>query len=49
MTEVALIADLMGMGYDFTQARRIVEGWEVNESFPGMQYSIVSRYSSMYP
>lgn len=35
MTEVALIAYLMGMGYDFSTAHRLVESWEINEKFPG--------------
>lgn len=35
MTEVALISYLMGMGYDFSTAHRLVESWEVNEVFPG--------------
>lgn len=35
MTEVALIAYLMGMGYPFQIAHRIVESWEINEVFPG--------------
>lgn len=34
MTEVALITYLMGMGYDYHTAHRLVESWEVNEMFP---------------
>lgn len=34
MTEVALIAYLMGMGYNMQSARRIVESWEIDEEFP---------------
>lgn len=34
ITEVALIAYLMGMGYDDDYARKIVESWEVDEKFP---------------
>jgi hypothetical protein len=34
MTEVALIAYLMGMGYNFQLAHSIVESWEVDEVFP---------------
>lgn len=34
MTEVALIAYLMGAGYDMHTAHRIVESWEINETFP---------------
>lgn len=35
MTQVALIAYLMGMGYDYHTALIIVESWEVNERLPG--------------
>ncbi|MBD0380127.1 hypothetical protein [Paenibacillus sedimenti] len=42
MFEVAAITYLMGRGYDFHTAHRIVESWEVNESFP--PYQISSRY-----
>lgn len=35
MIEVALIAYLMGMGYDMHSAHRIVESWEIDERFPG--------------
>lgn len=34
VTEVALIAYLLGAGYDFNTAYRIVESWEVDETFP---------------
>jgi hypothetical protein len=34
VTEAALIAYLIGRGYDHHQAVRIVESWERNESFP---------------
>lgn len=34
ITEASLIAYLIGKGYDFYQAVRIVESWERNESFP---------------
>jgi hypothetical protein len=34
MTEVALIAYLMGMGYDMHRAHGIVESWEIDEKFP---------------
>lgn len=34
VTEAALIAYLIGKGYDFYQAVRIVESWERNETFP---------------
>lgn len=34
VTEAALTAYLLGKGYDFHQAVRIVEFWERNESFP---------------
>ncbi|PZM63268.1 hypothetical protein DOE73_23105 [Paenibacillus dendritiformis] len=37
MYEVTAISYLMGRGYDFPTARRIVESWEVNESFPPYQ------------
>lgn len=37
MYEVTAISYLMGRGYDFSSARRIVESWEVNESFPPYQ------------
>lgn len=37
MYEVAAISFLMGRGYDFLTARRIVESWEVDESFPPYQ------------
>lgn len=33
-TEAALIAYLIGKGYDYYQAIRTVEFWERNESFP---------------
>lgn len=34
VTEAALIAYLIGRGYDYSQALRIVEHWERFESFP---------------
>ncbi|GIP34132.1 hypothetical protein [Paenibacillus sp. J2TS4] len=34
MTEVALIAYLMGMGYSPQQAHKLVESWEIDETFP---------------
>jgi hypothetical protein len=34
VTEAALVAYLLGQGYDFHQALRIVEYWERYESFP---------------
>jgi len=34
VTEAALTAYLIGRGYDFGQALRIVEHWERYESFP---------------
>jgi hypothetical protein len=34
VTEAALIAYLIGRGYDYHQAVRIVESWECYESFP---------------
>ena len=34
VTEAALISYLIGKGYDYYQAVRIVEFWERNESFP---------------
>ncbi|TLS50002.1 hypothetical protein FE782_21940 [Paenibacillus antri] len=37
MFEISAITFLMGRGYDFPNARRIVESWEVNESFPPYQ------------
>ncbi|MBW5446697.1 hypothetical protein GE107_11555 [Cohnella sp. CFH 77786] len=37
MLEVSAITYLMGRGYDFPTARRIVESWEVHESFPPYQ------------
>jgi hypothetical protein len=33
LTEVAAISYLLGKGYDPHTARRIVESWEVNETF----------------
>jgi hypothetical protein len=42
MYEVSAISYLMGRGYDFSTARRIVESWEVHESFP--PYQITQRY-----
>jgi hypothetical protein len=39
LNEVAAIGYLMGRGYDFYTARRIVESWEVDESFPPYQYT----------
>lgn len=39
MYETAAAAFLMGRGYDFFTARRIVESWEINESFPPFQYT----------
>ncbi|SMQ85107.1 hypothetical protein SAMN05444673_6417 [Bacillus sp. OV166] len=36
LREVAAITYLMGMGYEPTVARKIVESWEINEAFyPG--------------
>lgn len=37
MFEISAISYLMGRGYDFPSARRIVESWEVGESFPPYQ------------
>lgn len=33
LRETAAMAYLMGMGYDSSTARQIVESWEINESF----------------
>lgn len=41
MFEVAAISFLMGRGYDPVTARRIVESWEVMESFPPYQTGFV--------
>lgn len=46
MFEISAITYLMGRGYDFITARRIVESWEVNESFP--PYQVTPGYMS-YP
>lgn len=35
MTEVAIIAYLMGMGFEFRTARAIAESWEEDETFFG--------------
>ncbi|MCX7780666.1 MAG: hypothetical protein N2491_07100 [Negativicutes bacterium] len=35
MTETAIIAYLMGMGFEFRTARAIAESWEENETFFG--------------
>ncbi|WP_025848867.1 hypothetical protein [Paenibacillus ehimensis] len=43
MYEVAAITYLMGRGYDLQTAHRIVESWEVNETFPPYQ-----RYDTWY-
>lgn len=37
MYEAGAISYLLGRGYDFTAARRIVESWEVQETFPPYQ------------
>ncbi|WLV25340.1 hypothetical protein QR721_03675 [Aciduricibacillus chroicocephali] len=34
MREVAAMSYLMGMGYCYADARRMVESWECNETFP---------------
>lgn len=34
MTEVVLIAYLMGRGYSLQKAHQLVESWEVDETFP---------------
>lgn len=34
MTEVALIAYLMGMGYNYDVAYKLAESWEINEMYP---------------
>jgi hypothetical protein len=34
MSEVALIAYLMGMGYEFEIARQMVENWQINNPRP---------------
>ncbi|MFZ5354368.1 MAG: hypothetical protein ACOZCL_16825 [Bacillota bacterium] len=39
MMEVALIAYLMGMGYDYHRAHMLVESMEVDEVFPGERNS----------
>lgn len=33
LREIAAISYLMGMGYDSSIARQIVESWEINKSF----------------
>jgi hypothetical protein len=38
MSQVVLITYLMGMGYDYRSARRIVESWEVDEKLLGEEY-----------
>lgn len=38
MMQVALIAYLMGMGFDYDTAHMIVESWEKDEMFPGEYY-----------
>jgi hypothetical protein len=37
MYEVAAITYLMGRGYDYYTAHRIVESWETGEAFPPFQ------------
>ncbi|WP_248930454.1 hypothetical protein [Paenibacillus hamazuiensis] len=41
MYEISAISYLMGSGFDFYTARCIVESWEVNESFPPYQMTMV--------
>lgn len=38
MSQVALIAFLMGRGYDYPSALKIVESWEVGEMLPGEEW-----------
>lgn len=38
ISQVALITYLMGMGYDYRSALRIVESWELDEKLPGEEY-----------
>lgn len=45
--EAAAISYLLGRGYDFYTARRIVESWEVGEAFP--PYQTYPMYPAGYP
>ncbi|WNQ09427.1 hypothetical protein MJA45_17540 [Paenibacillus aurantius] len=40
MYEVAAISYLMGMGYSYADAHRVVESWEVGEAFPPYQGTV---------
>lgn len=45
--EAAAISYLMGRGYDFHTARRIVESWEMGEAF--LPYQTQTMYPAGYP
>ncbi|WP_274366102.1 hypothetical protein [Paenibacillus thermotolerans] len=47
MFETSAVSFLMGRGYDFPTARRIVESWEKNESFPPYQITPGHHYPHM--
>ena len=44
MYEVAAISYLMGSGYDYHTAHRIVESWEYGEAFPPFQGPVIQQY-----
>jgi hypothetical protein len=44
MFEVAAITYLMGRGYDYYTAHRLVESWETGEAFPPYQGPIIHHY-----
>jgi hypothetical protein len=46
MYEVAAISYLMGRGYDYHTAHRIVESWETGEAFPPYQGPVIHYYQT---
>jgi hypothetical protein len=46
MYEVAAISYLMGRGYDYHTAHRIVESWETGEAFPPYQGPVIPYYQT---
>jgi predicted Zn-dependent protease len=44
MFEVAAISYLMGAGYDYYTAHRLVESWEIGEAFPPYQGQAIPYY-----
>ncbi|MDF2647176.1 MULTISPECIES: hypothetical protein [unclassified Paenibacillus] len=49
MFEVAAITYLMGRGFDYYTAHRLVESWEIAEAFPPYQGPSMPHYQMYHP